>query len=421
MTKLLRIAWRTALYCSLVVVVLGLLLIPLGQWLGFPVKPTVRTITEVAFTPPGPWSSADASPDERLRRLSLDRADTTEIRNVILFIGDGMGLAQIATTVDLAGPDASFVLPTMPVTGLVRTASASELVTDSGAGGTALATGVKTRNKRIAMTPDSVAMQSLLHMLRAQGKAVGVLTTSYLVDATPAAFTARVRHRDQYAAIARQMLEADAEVLMGGNGEGQFPEAQVAEAEARGYKVVRNAEALATVPDTARVLALWPEREGFETHGPPLPGLVRRALRQLSTNPDGFFLVVEQEQTDGGGHANRLDQVRSGVAELDAAVQEALAFAAADGQTLVLVTADHDTGGVSIVKGRYDEGTAEVRWNTFGHTGAWVPLFAAGPGAWAFTGTYENTAVPRRLAVRLGLEDFPAPVGAPRPALVERR
>ena len=404
MRAVFRVLWRLVLYVCFAVVLVGLLIIPIGEWVGYPVKPTLRTVTNVAFVPPGE-RPAGAVPDyTRLRALSFN-PDTVAIRNVILVVGDGMGVQPLAAAHALTGQGFS-PFHAMPITGLVQTTSASNLVTDSGAGATALATGFKTVNKRLGMTPDGVAVPSILEVLRDQGKAAGIVTTSYLVDATPGGFAAHVRHRDDYEGIAEDLIASGAQVLLGGDA-GQFAADLLPKAEAAGYTVVRNEEAFGLVPDSARVLGLWDERDAIESFGPPLPELVPHALKRLSQEPEGFFLLVEQEQIDGAAHGNQIDMLVEAVDELEAALAQILAFAEQDGRTLVVVTADHDTGGLSIEEGAFDESTAEMRWNTFGHTGAWVPLFAAGPGAVAFTGLMDNTDVPRRLARVLDLTGFP--------------
>lgn len=402
----LRYIWRGVLYLSFFILVAAAVAFLIGDQLGFAVKPTVQTIDKVPFSaPPLDVPAADTT-YARLHPPAV--TNPTPIRNVIMIIGDGMGVGQLTAALDLAaGTGYRPVLPQMPVAGLVRTYTADNLVTDSGAGATAFATGYKTVNRRLSKTATGQSVRTLLEQMRDEGKATGIVTTSYLIDATPAAFAAHVDHRGETDAVTTQMLNAGITVLFGGDG-GTFPENRLRDATRNGYTLVRSLEELAAVPDSVRVLGLWDEREGFESYGPPLPDLVPRALSQLDRDPDGFFLLIEQEQTDGAGHANRLDLMQEGVLEVDRALRTVLDFAAADGQTLVLVTADHDTGGIGIVQGYYQNGEAEIRWNTFSHTSDWVPLLAAGPGAAAFTGVMDNTDIPRRLATLMGWANFPA-------------
>jgi alkaline phosphatase len=141
-----------------------------------------------------------------------------------------------------------------------------------------------------------------------------------------------------------------------------------------------------------------------EQHGPPLEVTTRRALELLSSHPGGFLLVVECEVTDEMGHDNNADGVAKGVAELDQAVRLAVHMARARGNVLVLVTADHDTGGLAVVDRPLPNGKATVAWATTNHTALWVPLFAFGPGAGGFSGVLDDTELPGRMASLLGLQ-----------------
>src|SRR5690606_1141031 len=204
----LRFLWRTLLYLSFVIVVVTVALFFVSNYLGYAVRPTLQTIDEVTFTRPPLQPVASDSVYFSLYPSAIP--DPTAIRNIVLILGDGMGIAQLATVLDLAAGDGYVsVLAQMPVTGLVRTYSANSLVTDSGAGATAFSTGYKTVNRRIAKTPTGESARTLLEQMRDQGKATGIITTSYLVDASPAAFAAHVDHRDETEAIAAQMLAAD--------------------------------------------------------------------------------------------------------------------------------------------------------------------------------------------------------------------
>ena len=140
----------------------------------------------------------------------------------------------------------------------------------------------------------------------------------------------------------------------------------------------------------------------------PLVEVVDFALGRLGDSEDGFLLLVESEVTDGRGHANDIAGVTEGIRELDTAVASILAWVEPRGDTLVIVTADHDTGGLGIVDGDYDDGVAEVRWATENHTGQWVPLFAFCPGSQHFNGVMDNTEIGILIDKLLGIEDFPA-------------
>jgi len=340
--------------------------------------------------------------------------------NVILLLGDGVGLGHLATGSALIfGPRGGLAVESAPITGLVRTSASNNLVTDSAAAGSAMATGLKTHTGTISHQPADGEPVTLFERAKARGMAVGFVTTSGLADATPATFLAHSESRYDFASILAQILRSDADVLIGGTFERHLkamsqPDylALLDRAESvvgDGRRVVRSGAELATAG--APVVALFPPRPGSRyIHGPPLVESVDRALDLLAGNPSGFLLVVESEETDEGAHAKDLERVLDGLRELDAAVVRALAFASDRSDTLVLVTADHDTAGIAITDGGFDDGIADVRWTDEGHLGTWVPLFAFGPGAGRFSGVLDNTDIGRRIADLLGVEGFsPAP------------
>jgi len=340
--------------------------------------------------------------------------------NVILFIGDGMGMGHVSAASDLlVAPGGSLAMTETTTIGLVRTWAANNLTTDSAASGTAIATGYKTSKKTVSMLADGREVQNLFEAARARGMATGVITTSGLVDATPASFLAHVDNRDDFAAIFEQALDSGAEVLIGGDFNRERKALLndryldlVASAEAlggqRGYTVVRTPQALESV--SGPVLALFPPRSGSRIdHGPPLEVSTRCALRLLANAPAGFVLMIESEVTDTAAHTNDIAALVDGMRELDQAVAAALRFAEKRGDTLVLVTADHDAGTPAITSGDYARGRAVVRWASDVHSSQWVPVFAFGPGAEEFTGVLENTEIAPRIGRLLDLEPLPQP------------
>lgn len=338
--------------------------------------------------------------------------------NVILMIGDGMGVGQVSTaSAILRGPAGALVMESAPVTGLMRTHAGNHLVTDSAASSTAMATGFKAPKKAISVLSDGRVPVTLFEAARAAGVATGLVTTSGLVDATPAGFTAHEVKREHYAEILDDMLASDSEVLLGGDWS-DFPKALRNEAfqqriagidtlaEAAGYEVARDLAGLKAA--RGPVLGWFPPRGGHgDAHGPALAETTMLAVERLAATGTGFLLLVESEVTDSTGHDNDIASLVAGIAELDAALAAILDWAAPRGDTLVLVTADHDTGGVGIVDGAYEESLAEVRWATTGHTAQWVPLFAFGPGAEEFSGVIDNTEIGVRIAELLGITGFP--------------
>lgn len=354
---------------------------------------------------PAPWD------EERL-------AEAPRPRNVVLFVGDGMGFGHLSAASSLLhGPGGLMELAKTPHVGLMRTWAANDLTTDSAASATALATGFKTDRKMVGMLPDGRVAWNLFEAARVRGLATGMITTTGLADATPACFTAHAAHRDTYHEILEQMLDSRTDLMLGGDWTKKRKARRnprymemVQEIERlgqeRGYAVTRDPAAVpsAELP----VLGLFPPREETPAdHGPELAISTRRALELLAADPDGFVLVVENETTDELAHDNHIERTLHGMRELDAAVAVALEFARGRDDTLVLVTADHDTGTLALVDGVYEDGRATVRWASGEHSSQWVPFFAFGPGAELFGGILDNTWVPQWLSRLLDLQPLP--------------
>lgn len=354
--------------------------------------------------------------DGRFHEQQPRSPQSTEHRptNVVLVIGDGMGLGMVSSaSLLIHGPAQGLNFERAPVTGLMKTHAANALVTDSAAAGTAMACGFKTDRKKLGMLPDGRPVKNLFEAARESGMATGVVTTSGLMDATPASFTAHNAHRDNEEAILADQLLSRTDLMIGAawghleaSGKAGDLADAVTDAAARGITFVTNPAELAAA--SIPFVALFPPRSNSpEAGGPELEMSVGKALSALSDNGSPFILVVESEETDEFGHDNNADRIVESMGELERAISRILEFAGERGDTLVLITADHDTGNMSVVRGRPDEGRAQIRWATDGHTGTWVPLFAFGPGAEAFNGVFDNTEIARRLADMLELPDFP--------------
>jgi alkaline phosphatase len=424
MAKALRGVGKLFMAMCTVLVVLSGLIYVVGKAIGIPVRVTYQTVA--TSTRPEHQQPAPALPQRRAPAPDSSASplpagppafpggSAPPVQNVVFFVGDGMGLSMLSTVDALA--ERGLAMSRMPVAGFVRTASLSDLITDSAAGATAFATGYKTANGSVAMTPDGIRRTTILEAAAAQGFATGVVTTSYLTDATPAAFTTHAPDRDLYGRIARQMVASEADVLVGGAQPEVFSDSLRRAARAQGFVVSDSLGGLTAAPG-GRWLGLFPERDGrfAKMHGPPLSEVTAAAIRKLRRHGERFFLVVEQEGTDAAGHTNRLQDARRYLTELDRAVETALRLTtqpdstdtSGGGGTLVLVTADHDTGGLNITGTNPGGRRVTARWNNFGHTAQWTPLLAYGPGAGRFTGILENTAHPERRARLLRLAGFP--------------
>lgn len=322
---------------------------------------------------------------------------------VILFIGDGTGLeywnaAKLAATEPLA-------IESLPVIGLMDTESTDSRTTDSAAGATALASGVRTYNGAIGLAPDSTPVETVLELAIRQGWATGLIATSNVTHATPAAFAAHQPSRQMYEAIAADMADRRIDVLLGG-GRDHFR--AVTREDGRdlmarlrdGRAYVEDAAAFRSLDmDTVRALVgLFADNhpEPAPARAPDLSELTAGALAVLEQDPEGFFLMVEGSQIDWRGHDNApIDEVIAEVRDFDDAIRAALRFQERRPNTLIVVTADHSTGGLVIHSD--PTGAITAHYTTTGHTAGMVPLFARGPGAAAFGGIRDNDHVGRLL------------------------
>lgn len=342
-------------------------------------------------------------------------------RNIILCIGDGMGTSHVSVARDAAvGPDGRLWMETLPYVGLVSTHNASGEVTDSAAAITAMLCGVKTRNGRLGRDSNSTNWITLPERLREEGYRIGAAVTCSVTHATPAGLAAHVSDRDQEIRIAVQMLDAQIDVLFGGGRQNWLPAGQpggarsdgrnlLSEAQQAGWQIVQDKPQMDAV-SSGRVIGLF-QTDALTTL-PPEPSLAEMtgaALRILSSGPAAqpFFLMVEGSQIDWAGHQNNQAACVRQTLLFDMAVRKALEFAARDQNTLVIVTADHETGALTVSGGGSKPGNLKASWASQGHSGAQVPMYAFGPGAQEFTGVMDNTELARKIARLLNLQDFP--------------
>ena len=327
-------------------------------------------------------------------------------KNVIYLIGDGMGLNQLYAGMTANGGTLNIERCTH--TGLAKTYSANSYITDSAAGGTALATGNKTNNGMIGMNADSVAVKSVLSLAEEAGLATGVVATVRITHATPAAFYAHQISRNMYEEIAAEMLTSGVDFFVGG-GRKNF---EVRKDSLNYSDSLRNADYnIVYSIDSVQAPVLLPfgalcadsDMPKASERGDFLPRAVDLAIKSLDARADGFFLMVEGSQIDYQGHGNNTEGVVDEVLDFDRAIKVALDFAERDGETLVVITADHETGGMTILNGSYADSTVVAQFNTGGHTGTMVPIYSFGPCADQFTGIMENIEIPLRIKSILGL------------------
>ena len=316
-------------------------------------------------------------------------------KNVIVMIGDGMGPAQVYSLLLTSDNTTSF--ERFPYSGLVITKSASNEITDSAAGGSAIATGKKTRNGMIGMTPDSIPVPSMLDYFAGQGKKTGVVVTCYVAHATPAAFIAHNINRKNYEEIALEISERDDINVLIGGGKKHFTERKdainlVDKMWEKGWNVYDSISQI--VDNDARTIVLASEGHLKEApkRGDFLPDATAKALEMLD-NENGFFLMVEGSQIDFAGHDNDSTTLVAEMHDFDKTINRVLDFAEKDGNTLVIVTADHETGGLTFIdpEGKYTK--TNFNFSTGSHSPVFVPIFSFGPGAEEFSGIMDNTEI----------------------------
>lgn len=326
-------------------------------------------------------------------------------KNVILMIGDGMGTSQVFAGITANG--GHLFLDNFKHVGFSRTQSASHYITDSAAGGTALSTGQKTYNGAIGVNTDTVAIKTILEMAEEKGLATGLVSTSAITHATPASFIAHQGARGSYEDIAADFLKTDIDVFIGG-GYKHFAVRKdgrdlTGELKQKGYQVLRNMDEIAKVK-SGKLAGLTADEhnEIFSKRKMSLPQSSETAINILAQNKKGFFVMIEGSQIDWGGHQNHTGYIVGEMLDFDQTIGKALEFAANDKETLIVVTADHETGGMALTGGDMKKGMVKGGFPTGDHTATMVPVFAYGPGAENFTGIMENTDIAKKIMSLLG-------------------
>lgn len=320
------------------------------------------------------------------------------IRNVIFLIGDGMGLSQITAA---AYANCGLTLMNFNYIGLQRNNALGAFTTDSAAGGSALATGERHANRHISMTEQGEAVPSLSDWFRGKGLPVGVVTLGNAVDATPTAFYGHSVERDNADELTRCLLDMPVDLLCG-SGIRQFTERgdgiDLIGELSKSYRFVRSIDEINAAEGRVVCIDERMDEAAEESNLGLLAEATRAAIDKLQERGDkGFFLMVEGAKIDYAGHSCCLPGSVIEMLSFDLAVAEALKFADENGQTLVVVTADHETGGLVLLDGDEQSGRIMGVYTTDDHTPAMLPVFAYGPGADRFCGTYLNTEIARRI------------------------
>lgn len=313
--------------------------------------------------------------------------------NIILMIGDGTGLAQLYS--GYTANHGSLSIFNIPTVGLCVTTSANNYITDSAAGATAIATGSKTNNRYIGVDSNAKPVSTLVELLHLQDYHTALITCDDVTGATPASFYAHQPERGMSEQIANDFLKSNVDILIGGGLENfslrKDKRNLLDSLHAYGYSVATQFEALDTITNSRFVVldneVVTPIQRG---RGEFLSKSLSKSLSILGVNRQKFFLMLEGAQIDWGGHDNNLGYIVTEVLDFDKAVAEAMKYVDADDNTLLIVTADHETGGLSLIEGDIESGFVQGSFSTTDHSGIPVPLFAYGPGAELFKGVYPS-------------------------------
>lgn len=315
--------------------------------------------------------------------------DYYKVKNVILMIGDGMGAEQAKAGEIYKG--SKLVMQTLPYSTMVTTYS-NDGVTDSSAAATAMATGYKTNNNMVGMVADGTKKENLVEFSKARGLKTGVIVTQVLPHATPAGFTAHVSARYSYNSIAAQQLLLQADVLFGGGGS-YFDNREEA-IEANNYVRVNDLASVASVDPSKNILGTFHTSYITADDQPRLAKTTKAGLDRL-TNDNGFFAMIEGSDIDSYAHKNEMDKMLKEMIVFDEAIDVANNYVKEHPDTLLLVTADHETGGLKVPDGATASDLTDALFSTGNHTGADVPLYAAGARAWDFCSSdkVDNTFI----------------------------
>lgn len=334
-------------------------------------------------------------------------------KNVILLIGDGMGLSQAYAAYTINKGYLNMF--TMPFTGFSKTYCADKYITDSGAGATALAIGKKANYESIGLDSLWMPHPSLIKLAKGKGLSTSIITTCDITHATPASFVANVRNRKMNEEIASSYLNGDVDIFIGGGlknfiSKNRKDKVSLTDSlKAKGYKVLYKLDelnSLETKKQGNNLIAglLYDEHPPLaRERNDMLCKSITKTLSLLSNNEKGFFMMIEGSQIDFEAHLNKFDNMIEEILDFDKAVGLAIDYAKRDGNTLVIVIADHETGGLTINGGDLIKGKVNDKWTSLNHTGVMVPIYAFGVGAENFVGVMENTDVFKKISLLLDL------------------
>lgn len=327
-------------------------------------------------------------------------------KNIILLIGDGMGLSQVSASVLFSKNDQFKKFSSI---GLVNTCSADNLITDSAAGATAYATGYTTNNAVVGQDPHGNSLQTILEIAENKKMSTGLVVTSSVTNATPACFYSHVKHRRMEFDIAEQLVRSGVDFFIGGGSDFFSPLEFGGKREdhknlldtlsSYGYKVFQDFSEMQESSIIEKVASIL-GRNGIAKSSDrnySLGDMTKKAISHLNKNKKGFFLMIEGSQIDWAAHNNDEEYLLQEMNDFNSAIETALEFAEKDGNTLVVITADHETGGMSIISDNSKEKKTNLNWGTKKHTANLVGIFSFGVAAENFSGIQNNFIIGRKL------------------------
>jgi alkaline phosphatase len=320
-------------------------------------------------------------------------------KNIILLIGDGMGLAQVYAAYQKNNEN--LFIYSMPHVALSITTCADRKVTDSGAGGTAISTGKKTYYHAIGVNKDTIPQKTLLEYAKQKGKKTAILVSCDLTHATPACFISHVKDRDMQEDIAKYYLTENCDILLGGGLKRFTPNTRkdkenlIDSLKERGYEIVYNEKEL-NQAKSDKIAGFFADEHLplVKDRGDIEQKFLDKTLEAFSKDTNGFFIMLEGSQIDMQAHDNHYDEMVEETLDFDACVRKAVEFAKKDGNTLVIVTADHETGGLTLPA---KDNTFKPKYSTFGHTGVPIIIYSYGVGSEEFEGVMQNNETGEKL------------------------
>lgn len=338
--------------------------------------------------------------------IQLHKEDQ-KVKNIILMIGDGMGLnvVQAAWTANKG----RLFLENADYIGLMKTTAQDSIITDSAAAGTAMATGTKTHRGYVGVDAAGNPLKTICESAKEKGLSVGVMSSCRIYDATPASFSVKNKDRNDSDAIAALYVKSNIDFVLGG-GLDYFTHRKDGKEllpilEKEGYQVTTSMDSLQWIKK-GKVFAIVADHDMpvAKERGDALWKGTHKALDILSQNESGFFLLVESAMIDDFGHGNKLPEMMEETLDFDRTVGKTLQWAAAHPGTLVLVTADHATGGLTLTEGSLEKAEIKGYFSSAHHDGVMVPVYAFGAGAAFFNGIYDNTDLCKKMKSILELE-----------------